>query len=239
MHRPHNAVHSALTLGLMMVSGGVNALPDTYSFQQAHALVSLYCQRCHSGSSPAGGFDILQSARNRILNPALRCDQNREPLEKCRNSMLDAFGTPVPRFAEYGISSRGIERAAAKHMKRLNLPPRKNQQGQLIGPAGQGQDIVFQFSQSGATLTGKQYADYKSAPIIEGQIAGDQIKFTVVMPKQAGTQTNTARYSHVGTIKGDQLEMTRERPSSVNVGNGEIAPNRITGPQSFVLKRLI
>jgi hypothetical protein len=117
------------------------------------------------------------------------------------------------------------------------LPPRPNAQDQGLPPYGA--DITFQFTQSGNALTGKQYGDYRSSAITGGQIEADQVKFTVVITEQAGNQVNLTKYVYTGTLNGDELKLTRERASSVTVGNGEIAPNRNNAPQTFTLKRLL
>ena len=58
------------------------------------------------------------------------------------------------------------------------------------GRRNQVQDLAFQFIQKGASLTGKLYLDYGSAPILKGTIDGDKIAFQVVAREQAGNEIN-------------------------------------------------
>src|SRR5262245_10897140 len=83
--------------------------------------------------------------------------------------------------------------------------------GRIPGRNGDLLDIAFKFTQSGTTLGGKLYGDYQSAPISEGQISGDQIRFIVIAPEQAGNQINETRLRFTGTVKDGEIELTRER----------------------------
>jgi hypothetical protein len=105
------------------------------------------------------------------------------------------------------------------------------------GRRNQVQDVAFQFIQKGTTLTGKIYLDYGSAPIRNGTIDGDQIRFQVVAREQAGNEINQVVLRFTGTLKEGELELTREREeirAAGNAGAGYARP----GTQTFRLKRL-
>jgi hypothetical protein len=112
--------------------------------------------------------------------------------------------------------------------------------GQIPTRNGDTLDIAFQFSQNGTKITGKLYGDYKSSPIVEGIISGDLITFVVLAEEQAGNQINESRLRFTGSLKDGEVELTRERESSLAAGNRGKAPSR-PGPaqkQTFRLKRL-
>lgn len=112
--------------------------------------------------------------------------------------------------------------------------------GQVPTRNGEFADIAFQFSQSGTKLSGKLYGDYKSSPIVEGIVAGDLVTFVVLAEEQAGNQINDSRLRFTGSLKSGEVELTRERESMTNAGNGGGAQTRPgQGPkQTFKLKRL-
>lgn len=101
------------------------------------------------------------------------------------------------------------------------------------------QEIAFKFSQSGALLSGKLYGDYRSTPIVEGKVTGDALSFVVVAQEQAGNQINETRLRFSGTLKENEIELTRERESSTNAGNGGVVQFRGNTKQTIRLKRLI
>jgi len=112
--------------------------------------------------------------------------------------------------------------------------------GQIPTRNGESLDIAFQFTQSGTKLTGKLYGDYKSSPIIEGIVAGELVTFVVLAEEQAGNQINDSRLRFTGSLKSGEVELTRERESSLNAGNKGGAQTR-PGPgqkQTFKLKKL-
>src|SRR5580704_13979495 len=110
--------------------------------------------------------------------------------------------------------------------------------GQIPGRNGEPQDIAFQLTQNGTTLGGKLYGDYQSTPITEGKITGDQVTFIVIAPEQAGNQINAARLHFTGNLKDGALELTRERESATNAGNGGVVQFKGSAKVSFRLKRL-
>jgi hypothetical protein len=105
------------------------------------------------------------------------------------------------------------------------------------GRRNQVQDFAFQFIQKGTTLTGKQYLDYGSTPILKGTIEGDKIAFQVVAREQAGNEINQAVLRFTGTLKDGEIEITREREEIRAAGNSGAAFAR-PGAQTFRLKRL-
>ncbi|MGH9719358.1 MAG: hypothetical protein ACRD8O_04045 [Bryobacteraceae bacterium] len=111
--------------------------------------------------------------------------------------------------------------------------------GQIPGRNGELQDIAFKFTQSGATISGKLYGDYRSMPIVEGKISGEEINFVVLAQEQAGNQINDTRLRFTGTLKTGEIELTRERESSTNAGNGGVVQSRNNAKQTFRLKRLL
>ena len=112
--------------------------------------------------------------------------------------------------------------------------------GQVPTRNGEFQEIAFKFTQSGNKLGGKLYGDYKSTPIIEGKVSGEEIQFVVLAQEQAGNQINDSRLRFAGTIKDGEIELSRERESSTNAGNGGGVQMRANATrQTFRLKRLL
>lgn len=110
--------------------------------------------------------------------------------------------------------------------------------GQIPGRNGEPQDIAFKFTQSGEKLQGKLYGDYQSTPITEGKVAGDEVSFVVIAPEQAGNQINQARLRFSGSIKGEEIELTRQRERATNAGNGGVVQFKGNAKQTFRVKRL-
>ncbi|MBI2690113.1 MAG: hypothetical protein HYX27_27725 [Acidobacteria bacterium] len=112
--------------------------------------------------------------------------------------------------------------------------------GQVPARNGESVDIAFEFKQEGTKLTGKLYGDYKSSPIVEGIVAGDLVTFVVAATEQAGNQINESRLRFTGSMKDGQLELTRERESVYNAGNGGGAQTRngLGAKATFRLKKL-
>ena len=112
--------------------------------------------------------------------------------------------------------------------------------GQIPTRNGETVDIAFQFTQSGTRLSGKLYGDYKSSPIVEGIVAGELVTFVVLAEEQAGNQINDSRLRFTGSLKSGEVELTRERESSLNAGNKGTSQTRPGHgqTQTFRLKRL-
>lgn len=102
------------------------------------------------------------------------------------------------------------------------------------------QDVAFQIVQTGTKLSGKLYGDYQSSPIKEGFVSGNLVTFVVIAQEQAGNQINESRIRFTGSYKEGEIELTRERESSTNAGNGGgVQPGRGSAKITFRLKRLI
>ena len=112
--------------------------------------------------------------------------------------------------------------------------------GQIPTRNGDSADIAFQFTQTGTRLSGKLYGDYKSSPIVEGIVAGELVTFVVLAEEQAGNQINDSRLRFTGSLKSGEVELTRERESSLNAGNKGTSQTRPGQgqTQTFRLKRL-
>lgn len=110
--------------------------------------------------------------------------------------------------------------------------------GQFAGRNGEMQDIAFQIEQAGTKLRGKLYGDYSSDPIVEGTVSGALVTFVVAASEQAGNQINSTRLRFTGRLKDGALELTRERESSTNAGNGGVVQFRGNTKTEVRLKRL-
>ena len=110
--------------------------------------------------------------------------------------------------------------------------------GQIPTRNGEMQDVEFKLIQTGATIKGKLYGDYRSSPIREGKLTGDQVSFVVISQEQAGNQINDTRLRFTGVVKGPEIEITRERESATNAGNGGGVQFRGNAKTTFKLKRL-
>lgn len=110
--------------------------------------------------------------------------------------------------------------------------------GTLEGRNGAVEDLAFQLVQKGAVLTGKQYGDFESTPIVKGTISGDLLMFVLVRQEQAGNEINQTKIRFSGRMVGSEIELTRERESSTRSGSGASAALRNNPRQTFRLKRL-
>jgi len=99
------------------------------------------------------------------------------------------------------------------------------------------QDITFRLVQSGDTLTGKMYRDSTSVPILEGKLDGDRVSFRVNSEEQVGNLFVVIKYTFTGSIKGADLELTREREANPLLTTGNPA-SRVNQKPTFTLKRL-
>ena len=111
--------------------------------------------------------------------------------------------------------------------------------GQIPGRNGAMQDIAFRFTQKADKLEGKLYGDYKSTPLLESHLNGSEVTFILVAQEQAGNQINNTRFRFTGRLVDGELELTRERESSTNAGNGGRVQFRENTKQTFRLKRLL
>ena len=104
--------------------------------------------------------------------------------------------------------------------------------GQAPGRHGAKQDVAFQFSTKGQTLTGKIFGDEFDLPIEEASLTNDQLRFSV-------TTTNyysgvKIKFVYTGTLAGDSIELTRERI----LKSGEKPPEHEPLKQTFTVKKL-
>ncbi len=111
--------------------------------------------------------------------------------------------------------------------------------GQFPTRNGETQDIAFQFSQDGAKLTGKLYGDYRSTPIVEGRISGNVLAFATASQEQAGNQINETRFRFSGRLTEGKIELTRERETAKNAGNGGNVQFKGSTRVTFTLKQII
>jgi hypothetical protein len=102
------------------------------------------------------------------------------------------------------------------------------------------QQVAIKLIQNGTTLTGKQYSDYDSAPIIEGKVSGDQVDFVIVAQEQQSNQITESRLHFTGTLQKDgSMEITRMRESATNAGNSGVYKFKAeNAKQTFILKRI-
>ena len=80
-------------------------------------------------------------------------------------------------------------------------------------------DFAFQFTQKGATLTGKAYLDYGATPILKGVVEGDRISFEIVAREQNGNEISESVFQFTGVMKEGEIELTRKREEMRNAGN--------------------
>ena len=99
------------------------------------------------------------------------------------------------------------------------------------------QDITFRLVQSGDSLTGKMYRDTTSVPISEGTISDGKIRFRVISEEQVGNLFIVIKYTFTGSVKGADIELTRERDEDPALSTGN--PNRPNQKPTFTLKRLL
>ena len=100
------------------------------------------------------------------------------------------------------------------------------------GPNGEIQDISFQFRLNGNTLTGKMFGDEFDLPIEDGSITEEQIKFVITTTNYYSG--NKTKFVYTGTIRGDEIELNRERAER-DKENGD---KRENAKQTLKLKRL-
>lgn len=99
------------------------------------------------------------------------------------------------------------------------------------------QDITFRLAQDGDKLTGKLYRDTTSVPILDGKIEGDRISFRVESEEQVGNVFVLIKYTFTGSVKGSDIELTREREANPMLNSGNPA-NRAFLKPTFTLNRL-
>src|SRR5947209_1946545 len=104
--------------------------------------------------------------------------------------------------------------------------------GQQAGRNGLPEDLAFRFQRSGTTVTGKMFGDEFDLPVLEGSLAGDQIRFVVTTTNYYnGSKT---KFIYTGTIKGLEMELVLERVPALDDKGG----NRPAAKQTIKLKRI-
>jgi hypothetical protein len=111
--------------------------------------------------------------------------------------------------------------------------------GQIPARNNEIQDLTFRLFQKGDTLTGKMYRDTTAVPILDGKITGDRVSFRVESEEQVGNMFVLIKYTFTGSIKGSDVELTREREANpmLTTGNNNPANQKFLKP-TFTLKRL-
>lgn len=99
------------------------------------------------------------------------------------------------------------------------------------------QDLTFRLVHKGDTVAGKLYRDTTSVPILDGKIEGDRISFRVESEEQVGNVFVVIKYNFTGSIKGTEIELTREREANPML-NSNNPNNKATQRPTFTLKRL-
>ena len=102
---------------------------------------------------------------------------------------------------------------------------------------GEFQDLTFRLVQKGDIITGKLYRDSTSVPILDGLISGERISFRVDSEEQVGNVFVLIRYTFTGTIKGEGVELTRDREANPMLNSGNPANQKFARP-TFTLRRL-
>jgi hypothetical protein len=99
------------------------------------------------------------------------------------------------------------------------------------------QDLTFRLVQNGEELSGKLYRDTTSVPILDGKITDGRISFRVESEEQVGNVFIVIKYTFTGSIKGTDIELTREREANPALTTGN-PNNRANQKPTFTLKRL-
>ncbi len=114
--------------------------------------------------------------------------------------------------------------------------------GYMLNKNGDKVDVSMKLTQTGGKVGGKLYGDYKSNPVVEGVVNGDEVDFVVLASEQAGNQINDSRLRFKGKfVSENELELTRQRESTRNIGNsGNSATTEKPAPSQLVkMKRLL
>lgn len=110
--------------------------------------------------------------------------------------------------------------------------------GTIELPNGRSEDVSFSFVQKGSVLSGKQYDDMESTPLVKGTVAGELVSFVLVRQEQAGNEINQTRIRFTGRMVGEEIELFREREASTRSGSNAGAFVRNNARQVFRLRRL-
>lgn len=92
--------------------------------------------------------------------------------------------------------------------------------GQMPTRDGGTRDVTFKLKQAGSALTGTMSAFDNDVALKDGKVDADKVSFTVTLDFNG----NEVKLVFNGTVKDNEMQMTREREGSGN-------------KQSFTLKR--
>jgi hypothetical protein len=98
--------------------------------------------------------------------------------------------------------------------------------GQQPGRNGETDDVAFQFKLNGEALTGTLFGDEFDLPITEGTLTGDQVRFTVTTTNYYSGRK--MKFIYTGTLKGNSIELTRERIPAPDEKAGSRGPLKQT-----------
>src|SRR5215469_3823604 len=78
----------------LLATAALRAQPDSYSFDTAQSFLTQYCQACHQGKSPAGGFALQRVA----AHSSLQSDSEKwlKLNLRVRNGEMPPKGAPAP-----------------------------------------------------------------------------------------------------------------------------------------------
>jgi len=115
--------------------------------------------------------------------------------------------------------------------------------GYMLNRRGDKVDVSFKLTVDAAgKVTGKQYGDYRSSPVVEGTVLGNDVNFIVLATEQSGNEIHQSRLRFSGKFVSDnEIELNRERESVRAVGNSGNANTKAEPPpkQAVKLKRLL
>ena len=104
------------------------------------------------------------------------------------------------------------------------------------GRRGNKEDVAFRFRSDGQKLSGKLLGDEFDLAIADGSVNGDQVRFTVTTTNYYSGNKVTFKYS--GVLKGDTLELVRERVLTDEERAAPPSEDRPPTKQTIVLKRV-
>ncbi len=107
--------------------------------------------------------------------------------------------------------------------------------GQIKAEEDEKQDVSFQFKTANNMITGTMFGDEFDLPVGDLKLTGDHIQFTV-------TNTNyyngeKVKFTFTGTIRGNQIELTRERVEPVPSPKPDKEKDK-NAKNTFTLKRV-
>lgn len=138
--------------------------------------------------------------------------------------MIRIMGRPLARFlAGFAIAIATMSAADVAGIWTGRMPGRR----------GEMEDVAFQFKLNGNALTGKMFGDEFDLNLEEASVSDDQIKFTVTTTNYYSRTQSKALFT--GTIKGDEIELTRTR---LGDPPAQAPANRQNVKQTFAIKRL-